>query len=161
MKNQMEQRIVHSILTLLLAITACSCDWLERPEYSFPNTDQAIKSGLVEKGWIPKGLLPQSAKDIHINYDMDSNETWIAFHFDDSNAMANYNNSLNPAPMEITLPRANRSKSLSWWPSDLNNGVDFSTLHSKYLFYRLPIGHDGFIAIYIEQKQVYFWSHGS
>ena len=157
----MKQKIIHFILIIILAITVCSCDWLERPEYSFPNTDQAIKSGLIEKGWIPKGLLPQSAKDIQVNYDMDTNETWVAFHLEDSKTVSGFANKLRQAPMELVLPRANRSKSLSWWPLDLNNSVDFSTLHSKYLFYRFPNGHDGFIAIQVEQKSVYFWSLGN
>ena len=50
----------------------------ERRDYSFPTMDAARKGGLVSKGWIP-ATLPESIRDIHLQYDTDTKVVCTAF----------------------------------------------------------------------------------
>ena len=64
------------IIILALLITACT-DIIE--EY-YTNYADVVKSGDLEKGWIPS-FLPESAYDIYDKHNLDTNEIWIRFHF--------------------------------------------------------------------------------
>lgn len=67
-------------LTTILVAAGCRPSGEVREE-SFDDRDEAVASGLIERGWIP-GFLPASAAAIHLKYDIGTNEAALTFAYD-------------------------------------------------------------------------------
>jgi hypothetical protein len=47
----------------------------------YASYEEAKKSGAFERGWLPE-YLPRSAKNIHEEHNLDTNQGWAEFEFD-------------------------------------------------------------------------------
>jgi hypothetical protein len=98
-------------IAVLLALAAgCS----ETRDTSYETLARAVSDGAVERGWVP-AWLPASARDIHLTYDLDTNESMLSVRYRQEDAWA--------PPSECssvdrnTVPPAPFSR--RWWPRDV------------------------------------------
>lgn len=64
------RRVLPVVAALLLA--ACN----EQPYRHYPDATQAIAAGERDRGWLP-AWFPPSARDVHLQGDLDSNAWWL------------------------------------------------------------------------------------
>jgi hypothetical protein len=62
------------IASVLLA--GCSDDVVYR---HYPSHAAALAAGEQQRGWLPEWV-PGTASDLHLQYDLDTNEWWLRFH---------------------------------------------------------------------------------
>jgi len=120
------------IVALLTLTTGCRL-FEEVHEESF--TDRADASGLIERGWIPE-LLPPSASDIHVKYDVDSNEAVVSFSY----APADEDDLGSACTRTPHIPTP--TMRASWFP----DGVENTAAHSFMCDdgYLVTDGNDGY-----------------
>lgn len=104
-------------------------DWLEVQESFWPTYEEAVADGLIQRGWAP-AFLPQSASQIRERHDIDTNECWIHFQFDQADFRAMVSGLKEVPASEVLFPR----RVPSWWPSGLRKGLDL--YDSSYRFYK-------------------------
>lgn len=79
---------------------------------------EAEADGLVGKGWIPR-FVPKTASDVHLSYNLDTNEIWLRFSAPAADIEA-LERSLRPlASGDVSFPRERRSRLRRWWPAAL------------------------------------------
>ncbi|MDP9350456.1 MAG: hypothetical protein M3P51_02785 [Chloroflexota bacterium] len=62
------------VLGLVVALLSGGCD--EQPYRRYADAADAIAAGERERGWLPVWL-PKSARDVHLQNDVDTNEWWL------------------------------------------------------------------------------------
>ena len=72
-------------LVIFAAIGVLAIGWValaryERPAQSFDTYADLEASGLIERGWVSR-YLPRSARDIHEQHDIDTNQVWAFFEY--------------------------------------------------------------------------------
>ena len=72
--------LVFTALTAVLLLSACNLLG-EVQDHTYKDYWALDDAGELEHGWAPD-LLPESATDIHLKYDLDSNAILMAFEFD-------------------------------------------------------------------------------
>jgi hypothetical protein len=138
-------------LSVIILLITAAC---ERVESVYPDARAAISAGEIERGWIP-AFLPPSAKDIHVKYDLDTNEVWLRFSMDPSEVGSIENSCRRIETVEAVLPE----RAGFWWPERLTEEQG-SALHQSggYTHYRCENG--GSIAIKRAGREVLYWHHG-
>lgn len=131
---------------LCLVFTFCGCKWFETRETYYPNLDAAVKAGEVERGWIPL-YVPKSATDIRIKYDIENNQTWLAFRSPTADLSSMWDSCKQITQSEISFPPKRPS---SWWPLALTQDQKPAT---KYRYYTCKEG--GFMAIH--ENEIFYW----
>jgi hypothetical protein len=145
--------VILAILAALFVTAGCRSASLllsDQQASTYADYEAVQASGNMERGWIPERL-PESASDIRLKYDIDTNEILLTFHFDP----AEMDDLLAQcAPAELTATDLPQQLSASWWPGDLQ-GPD--TAVSRYAFYGCD---SAYLAIDSDQNQAFFWSLG-
>jgi hypothetical protein len=91
---------------------------METVQYAYSTRDEAVRDQVVgEDKLIPEKILPQSAKDIHLKFNTDTNEVWLTFRYSliESFPTANWCHKITEK--ELVYPRQNRDR---WWPKALS-----------------------------------------
>ena len=65
-------------LALCCFFYSVGCEWLETYESRYASLEEAIADGAVTRGWIPP-FVPRSARDLRERHNIDTNEIWLAF----------------------------------------------------------------------------------
>ena len=68
-------------ITSLVLIAIFAMGYFENQQSFYANYKEAKKSGAFERGWLPE-YLPKSAKNIHEQHNLDTNQGWADFEFD-------------------------------------------------------------------------------
>ncbi len=68
-------------LLLILVFLLAWRDYVENPKSYFSSYDEAKKSGLMDKGWIPI-FIPKTSSEIHEQHSLDTNNVFISFKYD-------------------------------------------------------------------------------
>jgi hypothetical protein len=82
MQNSTKTRIFWILLTstFLMSIVIL-VGYFEIQRTFYASYEEAKKSGAFERGWLPE-YLPRSAKNIHEEHNLDTNQGWAKFEFD-------------------------------------------------------------------------------
>ena len=102
--------IIFSLVSTALLLGACQAANLisnDYSEYTFETYAEAEKSGEIERGWIPE-FVPETAKDIHLGYDIDTNDILLTFTVDNQNFV----DSSGCLPTDTKASHALEAK---WW----------------------------------------------
>lgn len=143
------------LATFLLTVAAC--ENLETVENHYSNTESAINSGAIERGWVPV-FLPPSAKDIYEQHNLDTNEVWLSFAMD-ADDLDMINRSCQKTGSEnVSFPRMGIDG--GWWPETLTErGIDSHLQQAaEYTHYRCENG--GSIAVEDGGRKVFYWHFG-
>jgi len=131
------------LATFLVVATAAllsACNLLgEAQDHTYKDYQALDDAGEFEHGWAPD-LLPESATDIHLKYDLDSNAILMAFEFDPADEAAVTRDCTTADQM---LPPQLQAK---WWPDDL-------LTDGAVAFYQCPQGN-----LAIRDVAGFFWS---
>ncbi len=142
-----------AISVALFLVTGCASARLfftDQQTYAYADYKAAQASDMIERGWIPE-YLPESASDINLKYDIDTNEIMLTFQFDP----AEMDDFLSQcAPADLTAADFPQQLSASWWPDDLQWA---DTAVPRYVFYGC---NSAYLAVDEAQNQVFFWSLG-
>lgn len=108
------------ILLVLVVASFCLTRWHyigETREEFYENLDAAKKGDAMHGGWIPQ-VLPESAYDIYVAYDLDTNNVWARFRFDkrDINRLIRETKEVNRIELDKIEFASSRFK---WWPQNL------------------------------------------
>ncbi len=123
-------------LTMLLL---AACNTLNDVHENQYKDYQAITAaGEIQRGWAPE-FLPESATNIHLKYNLDTNAVLLAFDFApaDAEAMTTTCRPVNLVPPPMLTA--------DWWPKDLS-GATFYECEEGYLALR--------------EGQGFFWLQG-
>jgi hypothetical protein len=156
----MNKYIIASLIIIILIFFTLflKCDF-ESPEEVYSDYNTAIESEIFGDGkWVPVSLLPSSAKNIHVKYDIDSNEVWLLFDYDSISSLNIKSICLRILIRKEMLPRYNRSAEISWWPSSITNQTGYSKMDEEFVFYNCMAIYDGMVAIDAKRKKFYYWS---
>lgn len=153
----MQMKKTHIIIALAcLVIAACSSD--QRYEY-FGNGIEVQQSIQAKQGWIPDWL-PITAKEIHIQYDIDTNCRWFRFKLDKKTQNAFIMNfqplSLDEAK-NIKVPAPRRAE---WWFKKLiqSHPADNTALNADiYLRNDVKIPEKAYLAISKTDDAIFLW----
>ena len=96
-----------------------ACNWSEQPYRFYSTYGEAVEAGEVERGWLPEWV-PQAAQKIHLQADLDTNQTWLRFELP-APAKAALEPQLTPlTPTEIQqLEWRKPARGRAWWPRNL------------------------------------------
>ena len=118
----MQMKITHIIIALAcLVIAACSSD--QRYEY-FGNGIELQQSIQAQQGWIPDWL-PATAKEIHIQYDIDTNCRWFRFKLDKKSQNAFIMNFQPLSPDEAKNIKVPAPRRAEWWFKELVKSQEY------------------------------------
>lgn len=130
-------RFLLIFLLLLLGGGVAISYWLdgEKVEEVYPSYRSAVRAGSIERGWLPH-FLPPSATDIREVHDLDTNEGWTTFSFDESGRRQLEGNLLRVggAPEWPGVRRPDTWwRRFSWWPSVFDQPLTAADLAKKEL----------------------------
>lgn len=74
-------RGVERILAAGMIASLVGCSWSDRVDKRYATREEALKDGLVERGWVPDWLIPPSATDIRAVTNLDTNTALVQFSF--------------------------------------------------------------------------------
>lgn len=122
---------------------------------SYPDYQSAINAGAVGEGrWVP-AFLPQSARDIQEQHDIDTNEVWLFFRFDSHKPYWVTSDCNKTERHAIPLARWSPGR---WWPDTLVQGSEGGQQSdATYDYYRCK---DGILAIEVNKNEAFFWYLG-
>jgi hypothetical protein len=158
-------RLVATSLLLVAALLGgllLWCQWVEAPYYYYATASSLPdRAGARDPGW---KTLPDSAREIHRQYDLDSNESVLAFQFDAALGCGwlDHLEELSPESVpsaRIDLPRFRRG----WWPAELGGRLEADQLReSSYRFFREPQPHPEpwYWAVDCANGRAYRWNLG-
>lgn len=91
--------------------------WGESPNRRFRTYAEAASAGLTgPNGWLPE-VVPTSAREIRLAYNLDSNQRWARFEFSGTDS-AQMIEGLRPIPLRNAPPHRPHWR-VRWWPGDL------------------------------------------
>jgi hypothetical protein len=97
-----------SLATLLaLALLLASCLPSDYVETNYATQKEAVDAGEWDRGWLP-GFTPETATDIHLGYNLDSNDILLTFRTRGEDLT-------RPAGCTPTDSRASHALSAKWW----------------------------------------------
>ena len=112
---------------LLMILFSISCNEVRKLNYiSFSD---AVEAGEITRGWIPD-YLPESSRNIRINYDITSSETWCAFEFSPDDVQ-NFKKALG-IEVDFFPTRLKQIKRPGlWWPEFLSGNLDIQIIEKS------------------------------
>jgi len=119
-----------SIVLLGLLTMCASCDGVKDAYY--PTFEAAKTAGAVGPGkWFPE-IIPETATNIYVRRDLDSNEFWLRCNLGstDIEILAHVCEELTAAEIrdvEFTSPGRGVRRGVDWWPKSLNEDSFAST----------------------------------
>jgi len=99
-------------LVVLLLLVALGC--AEQFEHRFETGVAALSSELGHNGWVPQWL-PSAARNVRLQYDIDTNERWLRFEVDESQRPALVAGLQSVPWAEAGTVRIRRPRRASWW----------------------------------------------
>lgn len=124
----MKNIILGIVICLSVFMQACGT---VRERYYLTLAD-AIRAGEIDRGWIPD-CLPESARQIHLLYSVESTKTWCAFIFSSSDGQGFrkvVGRELGRLPLK-TQYISNARK--AWWPDYLRGNIDIQSIQKNGL----------------------------
>lgn len=119
---------------------------------SYPDMEAVVEDRAIARGWIPL-FLPDDAHTIHERHNLDTNEGWGAFSFEDwaeTNRMMHWRR-VASAPFPRSPNRVTGDGTIDWWPPDLEDG---------FVYFQGVDDHRFWLAVDFERKVGYFWQDG-
>lgn len=111
----------------VIHVVACSDTF----ESHYASKAEAENAGEIQRGWLP-AFLPDRISDIHLMYDLDTNQTWCSFRFSAEDASA-----LRQALTKMTPPEVSsspiRPAKADWWPQALEGELKPETIEKAGL----------------------------
>lgn len=120
----------------------------ERSETYYPTYEAAVSAGALSHGWIP-AFLPTNAVDIREIHDVATNESMLAFRFDESTTVDPGSSCRQVDPFEPPDPPFE----VSWWPTDVPASALSTYRHS---FFSCESG-GAFLAFSQVQGEGFYW----
>jgi len=121
---------VRSLLWSLVLLAFVGCGWFEISEKTFPTYEDAVKADWVGEGRRIPSYTPQSAVEIRVRADAESNETWLFYRAsaEDIHSMV-----ASCRALSATAVKYPRTSPGGWWPESLRAGKeDESSRRHKY-----------------------------
>jgi hypothetical protein len=155
--------------TLLWAIVGLSmthwvtgCALLERHDDTYKTYEEALADGAIGKRGMLPAYIPESATNIRVCFDVDTQETWARFHFEKADFLLLVRCSEEVSPADIIYPWPGSTRWVRWWPKDLRSPP--TRLKSRYRFYQCDpdtaFSHwpqPGFVAVSEDTTCAWFW----
>jgi len=145
----------------LMALAVCSaCSWMENNSRFYATIDDLKAASAGDRSWAP-GFLPPSSHDIHIAYNVDTNEIWGQFSFDATD-QGFLRARCEPSTRHSSIPWPRKPYSAAWWPADMTR--DGTVPRSSQVFQcpsagtARPFGHRSDTYMTFEgATTAYFW----
>lgn len=140
---------------LLLFLLFVFLEWSETIERHFHDYQQLELAKAASPGlgtWFP-AFLPESAKDIRIKYNLDTNQAVLAFRFDSRSDLNLTDHCSKASVNDIEYARG----TARWWPTTMLKESPSSKELAPYQIYRC--GQNAFMVVETtsEAVQAYFW----
>lgn len=117
----------------------------------FENYEQASRDGAIPlDGWIPQ-FLPKSARKINERHNIDTNETWVSFSFDQADSLYLTAICSSVTKQDVKFPREDRTKTISWWMRGASEKVSNSV--PRYF----QCDEISFLVVSQIDHKAYFW----
>ena len=120
MLNHKEQRILNTVIVLIIIGLALSCT--ENYTSKYDSYDDLIKSSDLSKGWVPE-IIPNDSKNIIETHNIDNNRIFGYFDFSNNSfidSLEEYNKMQTVDSVINNLRQTKRPKRPSWFISELN-----------------------------------------
>ena len=132
--------IILGITVVIISAHQIKTRFIDDYEESIYKTyEDALNAGMIDKGWIPE-FIPDTAENIHLKYDIDTNELLLTF----SNEGPNF---IEASGCIATEEKASHALNAKWWEDTFYDNPDT-------LFFQCD--KDGWLAI--NGNNVWYWS---
>lgn len=140
----------------ILALAACD----EQPYRRYGSAAEAIAAGERDRGWLP-AWFPGSARDVHIQGDLDNNNWWIRAKLTQP-AADSLRAILSPAPADSVRVRRPRGATSWWFEALIQQAPENDNALNAELFRGTGIPADRTIIVAFDRisSDVYVWTSG-
>jgi hypothetical protein len=147
-----------AVLSIMAWTSMQACSRTEQPHRFYSQLTQAVAAGEVTRGWLP-AWVPQGARAIHIQSDLDTNRWWVRFTLPPEEARK-LRSVLESIPdsdvaqlVEVTRPAYG-----DWWFGSLvQNEPANDGAFSADFFHGQVRGHQCYVAFDRVEPEVYVW----
>jgi hypothetical protein len=139
----------------LLLMTASGCRDLDVVTESYATLTEAVESGAVERGWLPRGL-PPGTRDIREAHDIDSNRRWGLFTFPHEEGEAL--RALTGPEIGVEGLRCDPPRRIEWWPVLLRGTLRQEQVGATGLRTYPSREGDLIFAVNWNQGRAYYWT---
>jgi hypothetical protein len=101
-----------------LSLLTCACVSNRTPERNFTTRAEALQSAGFDDGWLPESRVPGSGRNIRQRRDLESNELWARFEFDEDDRAGLAAGCHRIGQQDLRLP-ASETRGIGWWPEML------------------------------------------
>jgi hypothetical protein len=98
------------LCVVCVAMAACA----EQPHHVYKNGQEALSGDEARDEWVP-AWLPRNATDIHLQYDLDTNERWLRFILPTDERPEFLSHLLPMSASEVSSLRIRSPRSAGWW----------------------------------------------
>ena len=141
-------------LALVLAV-AFGCGDSNVVTHSYDTHAEAVRTGAVERGWIPNGL-PHGIFEIREAHDLDSSRRWGLFSFrpEDVGELSQ----LLGAEVSVNGETCDPPARIEWWPRLLRGPLTDAQVAATGLKVYRPADAGLTFAVNWNQRRAYYWS---
>jgi hypothetical protein len=149
------------VYQILLVIIAClifgSCS--EQKSEFFVNGVEAQRSQTAKSGWIPQWF-PATAKEIHVQYDLDTNYCWFRFKLD-KGSKDTFIRAFQPVSWnEVENLKVRAPRSAGWWFEGLIQAQpanDAALNADVFVRNDIKISEKAYLAISRTDDSIFLW----
>lgn len=148
--------------SLIAAVLAggCSGDFVETSTNQYSDYKEAVEDGALRRGWLPRNL-PDSAHGITETHNIDTNELWAKFQFDQADINSFLRQCAKTA--DLRLPSSLRAKKIAtWWPEALTDksGERLPNTMQAYRCSKMPHAKSEFdagVVLDAQEQIAWYW----
>jgi hypothetical protein len=149
--------VKHALLILALGLVgSAGCRNIDVVTGSYATLAEAQHAGVIEQGWMPKGL-PPGAHDIREAHDLDSNRRWGLFNFHESDAEA-LRAMLQPEEITLEGVSCDIPGRVEWWPVLLRNTLDPEQIKAAGLKSYRSRDDSLVVVLNWNQRRAFYWT---
>ena len=138
-----------------VVLAACSD---QRYEY-FGNGLEVKQSIQAKQGWIPEWF-PIAAKEVHVQYDVDSYCRWFSFRLEEEGKRALIKTFRPLSPVEVRTVKVTKPRQADWWLKGIGQAqpADGAPLNADiYLLNQGKIPEKAYLVISKTDDSVFLW----
>jgi hypothetical protein len=122
---------------------------------SYATLAEAQAAGAVDRGWLPKGL-PPDTRELRVAHDLDSNRRWGLFNFPPAEVDALRR--LLGAELSFDGLSCRPPRRIEWWPVLLREQLEHERIKATGLVGYAAKETDLIFAVNWAQGRAYYWS---
>ncbi|MBW3571580.1 MAG: hypothetical protein KY467_10780 [Gemmatimonadetes bacterium] len=142
-------------LFIILALATAGCD--EQPYRQYASASEAVAAGERDRGWLPVWL-PLSARDVHLQGDLDTNQWWLRVQLSRA-AADSLRTVLVPVPADSVRAQRPRGSGRWWFEALVQHAPENDHALNAHLFRGTgrPVPRTTIVAFDRLSDRVYVW----